>query len=123
MNRTRKSPFVLYGIKSCDTCRRARRFLDDRGVDYEFHDVRADGLDIQMLERWSDDVGWESLLNRQSLTWRKVPEPDRAGMNRNKALAAILDAPTLLKRPVLERRDAILVGFSEERFADFLEPA
>jgi arsenate reductase len=123
MNRTRKSPLVLYGIKSCDTCRRARRFLDDRGVDYEFHDVRADGLDIQMLERWSDDVGWESLLNRQSLTWRKVPEPDRAGMNRNKALAAILDAPTLLKRPVLERRDAILVGFSEERFADFLEPA
>lgn len=74
-----------------------------------------------MLERWADRIDWKKLLNRQSLTWRKVPETDRADMNRNKALAAILDAPTLLKRPVLEHPDYIAVGFSEKRFADYLD--
>ncbi|MDX1506907.1 MAG: arsenate reductase [Woeseiaceae bacterium] len=111
----------IYGIKSCDTCRRARKFLDERDIEYTFHDVRDDGVNIQMLERWADRVSWERLLNRKSLTWRKIPEVDRNDINREKALAAMLDNPTLIKRPVFEHDDYMAVGFSEKRFGDFLE--
>lgn len=112
---------TVYGIKSCDTCRKAQKFLNDNDIPFEFHDLRDDGLGIQMLERWADRIDWQRLLNRQSLTWRKVPETDRAGVDRDKALAMILEHPTLLKRPVLEHRDYIAVGFSEARFSEFLK--
>ena len=112
---------VVYGIKSCDACKKARRFLIDHEIDHRFHDVRDDGLDIQMLERWSDRIGWEKLLNKKSLTWRKIPEVDRSDMWRDKAMAAMIEQPTLLKRPVLEDDRFIAVGFSEKRFAEFLE--
>lgn len=112
---------VVYGIKSCDTCKAARRFLVDHEIDHRFHDVRDNGLDIQMLERWADRIGWDKLLNRKSLTWRKIPEVDRANMSRDKALATILDQPVLLKRPVLEDKRFIAVGFSEKRFSEFLD--
>ncbi len=111
---------TVYGIASCDTCRRARAYLNEHNIEFDFHDVREDGLDIQMLERWADRIGWEKLLNRRSLSWRKVPEADRNDMTRNKALAAMIDAPTLVKRPVLESPDYLAVGFSERRFSDFL---
>ncbi len=116
-----KETLTVFGIRSCDSCRKAQRYLKDHDIPFDFHDVREDGLNIQMLERWADRIDWTRLLNRQSLTWRKVPEADRADMNRDKALAAILDQPTLLKRPVLEHRDYIAVGFSEKRFTEFLE--
>lgn len=74
-----------------------------------------------MLERWSDRLGWERLLNRKSLTWRKIPEVDRNDMSKDKALAAMIERPTLIKRPVLEAREFIAVGFSEKRFSEFLE--
>ena len=111
---------TVYGIKSCDSCRRARKFLTEHNIEYQFHDLREDGLDIQMLERWSDRIGWQKLLNKQSLTWRKIPEVDRADMTRDKALAAMIDGPTLVKRPVLEADKFIAVGFSEKRFSDFI---
>ncbi len=111
---------VVFGIKSCDTCRRTIRFLEDRDLEYRFHDVRKDGLDIQMLERWADEIGWEKLVNKKSLTWRKIPETDRDSLNRNKAFALLLDNPTLLKRPVLEAPGFFALGFSEKRFTDFL---
>ena len=112
---------TVYGIKSCDSCRKARKFLTEKNIEFTFHDLRDDGLDIQMLERWSDRLGWERLLNKKSLTWRKIPEVDRNDMTRDKALAAILERPTLVKRPVLESKEFIAVGFSEKRFSDFLE--
>lgn len=112
---------TVYGIKSCDTCRRASKFLTGKNIEFRFHDVREDGLDIQMLERWSTRIDWERLLNRQSLTWRKIPEVDRNAMTRDKAFAAMIDAPTLIKRPVLEHSEFFAVGFSEKRFAAFLE--
>lgn len=112
---------TVYGIKSCDTCRRARKFLDEHDIEHRFHDLRDDGLDIQMLERWAKRIDWERLLNRQSLTWRKIPEVDRNDMSRNKAFAAMIDQPTLVRRPVLEHRSFIAVGFSEKRFSDFLK--
>ena len=111
---------TIYGIKSCDTCRRARKFLTEHNIEFRFHDVREDGLDIQMLERWSERMGWQKLLNKQSLTWRKIPEVDRNDMTRDKALAAMIDNPTLIKRPVLEADKFIAVGFSEKRFGDFI---
>ncbi len=87
---------TVYGIKSCDTCRRARKFLDQHNIEFNFHDLREDGLDIQMLERWSERLGWQKLLNKQSLTWRKIPEVDRNDMTRDNALAAMIDGPTLV---------------------------
>jgi len=111
---------TVYGIKSCDTCRKARKYLAENDIEFRFHDVRDDGLDIQMLERWSGRIEWEKLLNRQSLTWRKIPEVDREGMTKNRAFALMLDQPTLVKRPVLEAPQFMAVGFSEKRFGDFL---
>ena len=111
---------TVYGIKSCDTCRKARKYLAEHDIEFRFHDVRDDGLDIQMLERWSARMGWEKLVNRKSLTWRKIPEVDRNDMTRDKAFALLLDQPTLLKRPVLEADRFTAVGFSEKRFSDFL---
>ena len=112
---------IVYGIKSCDTCRIARKYLAKNNIDYRFHDLRDDGLDIQMLERWVQRIGWEKLLNKKSLTWRKIPEVDRAGMSRDKALAAMIDRPTLIKRPVLEADNFMAVGFSEKRFGEFIK--
>ncbi len=111
---------TVYGIKSCDTCRRARKYLTEHNIEFRFHDLREDGLDIQMLERWSERMGWQKLLNKQSLTWRKIPEVDRNDMTRDKALAAMIDNPTLVKRPVLEADKFTAVGFSEKRFSDFV---
>jgi Spx/MgsR family transcriptional regulator len=112
---------TVYGIKSCDTCRTARKYLAENNIEYRLHDLRDDGLDIQMLERWVGRIGWERLLNKKSLTWRKIPEVDRAGMSRDKALAAMLDRPTLIKRPVLEADNFMAVGFSEKRFEEFIK--
>ena len=111
---------TVYGISSCDTCRKARKYLSDRNIEHAFHDVRNDGLDIQMLERWADRIEWETLLNKRSLSWRKLPEADREQMTRSKAFASILEMPTLLKRPIIESPAYIAVGFSEKRFSDFL---
>ena len=121
MNRQVASAVLtVYGIKSCDTCRKARKYLTEKDIEHRFHDLRNDGLDIQMLERWTDRIGWERLLNRKSLTWRKIPEVDRVDMTRDKAMAAMIEQPTLVKRPVLEAKQFIAVGFSEKRFSEFL---
>ena len=109
---------TFYGIPSCSSCREARKWLDGKGVGYRFHDLRNDGLDIQTLERWVERVEWEKLLNRSSLTWRKLPEVDRTDMSRNKALAAMIEHPTLVKRPVLERDEDVVVGFSAKQYAE-----
>jgi arsenate reductase len=111
---------TVYGIKSCDTCRRAGKYLTEHNIEFQFHDLREDGLDIQMLERWTQRIGWARLLNKQSLTWRKIPEVDRNDMTHDKALAAMIDNPTLVKRPVIESKKFISVGFSEKRFGDFI---
>ncbi len=111
---------TVYGIKSCDTCRKARKYLTEHDIEFRFHDVRDDGLDIQMLERWAARIDWQRLLNKQSLTWRKIPEVDRGAINRDRAYALMIENPTLVKRPVLESEDFIAVGFSEKRFGDYL---
>lgn len=116
-----RNVLTVYGIKNCDTCRRAKNYLAEKNIAFSFHDLRDDGLDIQMLERWAGRIDWQRLLNRKSLTWRKIPEIDRANMSKDKAFAAMLESPTLIKRPVLEHETFFAVGFSEKRFSDFLE--
>ncbi len=112
---------TVFGIKSCDTCRRARKYFAENDIEFRFHDVRDDGLDIQMLERWADRLDWSQLLNKQSLTWRKVPEVDRSDMTVDKAFALMIENPTLVKRPVIESDEFIAVGFSEKRFGAYLD--
>ena len=113
---TNKSTLTVYGIRSCDTCRRAQKYLTEHNIEFRFHDVRVDGLDIQTLERWSDRIGWEKLLNRQSLTWRKIPETDKAQMTRSRALGTMIEQPTLIKRPLLDTGHERHCGFSAANY-------
>ena len=110
---------TVYGIQSCDTCKKARKYLTEQDIEFRFHDVRDDGIDSEMLERWGARIDWQKLLNRRSLTWRKIPEVDRDSIDKERAFALILERPTLLKRPVLEAEKFLAVGFSEKRFAEF----
>lgn len=109
-------PLTLYGIKSCDTCRKARKWLVEHDYDHKFHDLREDGIDIRTLERWAKRIGWKKLLNTRSVTWRKLPEVDRAAMSKDRAIASMLDHPTLVKRPVLVCAEFIAVGFTPHNY-------
>lgn len=110
--------YRIYGIRSCDSCRKARKWLDEYACACEFHDVREDGLQVQVIERWCKRIAWEELLNTRSLTWRRIPEVDRADMSRSRAISLMLENPTLIKRPVLECKEFIAVGFSPERYEE-----
>ncbi len=111
---------TIYGIKSCDSCRRARKFFTENNIQHQFHDVRDDGLGIEMIERWAKRLDWTTLLNKKSLTWRKIPEVDRADVTAERAFSLMIDNPTLVKRPVIESEKFIAVGFSERRIEDYL---
>lgn len=112
---------VLYGIPNCDTCRRARRWLRDQGVEFAFHDMRTDGITVAKLQSWCERLGYEKVLNRRSLTWRKVPEMDRQNLDQNAAIALMADKVTLVKRPVLEHGNVVAVGFSTEGYRQILK--
>jgi Spx/MgsR family transcriptional regulator len=111
---------TLYGLKTCDTCRKARAWLEQHNIAYEYHDVRGDGLDPALLERWLQTTDWEKLLNRRSLTWRRIPDAEKDGIDGARAVALIHEHPTLLKRPVLEAGDVIEIGFSPARYAELV---
>lgn len=108
----------LFGIPNCDTVKKARRWLDAQGLDYGFHDYKKDGADKARLERWSDAVGWQVLLNRAGTTFRKLSDEDRADIDRNKAIALMMANPSMIKRPVLEIEgsDRVLVGFAQSEW-------
>ena len=108
---------TIFGIKACDTMKKARTWLDDHGVKYSFHDYKAAGIDAASLARWSKQVGWETLLNRSGTTFRKLPDAQKADLNERKALALMLEQPSMIKRPVLEMGARILVGFKPEIYA------
>ena len=109
---------TIYGIKNCDTMKKARSWLEDRGVAYEFHDYRALGIDRAHLESWIDQAGLDTVLNRAGTTFRKQPDAERGNLTREKAIALMLDQPSIIKRPVLETKDKLLVGFKPEIYAD-----
>lgn len=112
---------ILYGIPNCDTVKKARRWLDEQGFAYRFHDLRKDGLDAARLQSWIDALGWEKLLNKAGTTFRKLPDAQREGLDAPAAKALMLDQPAMIRRPVVEGADGVSVGFSaadwQARFA------
>ena len=112
-------PITIYGIKNCDTMKKARAWLDKRGVDYAFHDYKSAGIERERLERWAKKAGWETLLNRAGTTFKKLPDKDKQGVTENKAIALMLKQPSMIKRPVLELGGGkLLVGFKPDEYAD-----
>jgi arsenate reductase (glutaredoxin) len=105
---------TIYGIKNCDTMKKARTWLDGHDVAYTFHDYKAEGIDRASLERWSKEVGWEVLLNRAGTTFRALPEKDKDGLNEKKAIALMIAQPSMIKRPVLDIGGKLLVGFKPD---------
>lgn len=111
---------VMYGIKNCDTIKKARKWLESQNIEYEFHDYREQGINPVQLRVWADELGWETLLNKRSTTWRNLPDETKANMNETLALHVMEDQPTLIKRPVLETGEKRMVGFSEKTWQELL---
>jgi arsenate reductase (glutaredoxin) len=110
---------VIYGIKNCDTMKKARAWLDKHDVEYVFHDYKTAGIDRAKIKRWTRDVGWEVLLNRAGTTFKKLPEKDKTGVTETRAITLMLKQPTIIKRPVLELNGGrLLVGFKPEQYAE-----
>lgn len=112
---------TIYGIPNCDTVKKARAWLDKQGLSYVFHDYKKLGIDAATLKRWSDAMGWNVLFNRASITFRALPDADKADIDREKAIALMIASPSLIKRPVVEGRGVILVGFKPEVWAGAFE--
>ncbi len=111
-------PVTLYGIKNCDTMKKARAWLDAKGVAYAFHDYNAEGIDRAQLEAWAGHIGWETLLNRAGTTFRKLPDAEKTNLDERKAIALMLDQPFMIKRPVLNIGERLLVGFKPEQYEE-----
>ncbi len=110
-------PTTIYGIRNCDTMKKARAWLDRHGVDYAFHDYKSIGIDKGKLEGWAKKAGWEAIINRAGLTFRKLPDRDKEGLNERKAIALMLRQPSMIKRPILELSGGkLLVGFRPEEY-------
>jgi Spx/MgsR family transcriptional regulator len=111
-------PITIYGIKNCDTIKKARAWLDKHRVDYAFHDYKTAGIERAKLEGWAKKAGWETLLNRAGTTFKKLPDKDKQGLTEVKAIKLMLAQPSMIKRPVLELGGGkILVGFKPEEYA------
>jgi arsenate reductase (glutaredoxin) len=107
---------TIYGIKNCDTMKKARAWLDKRGVPYAFHDYKSAGIARSMLEGWAREVGWEELLNRSGRTFRALPEKDQQELTDKKAIALMVCQPSMIKRPVLDVDGRLFVGFRPELY-------
>jgi arsenate reductase len=111
---------VIYGIKNCDTMKKARAWLDKAGVAYDFHDYKTAGVERPRLEGWAKKASWETLLNRAGTTFRKLPEGDKEGLTEAKAIALMVANPSMIKRPVLEAGGRLLVGFKPDQYEALL---
>ena len=114
-------PVTIYGIKNCDTMKKARAWLDKHGVEYVFHDYKTAGIEREKLERWSKKVGWETLINRSGTTFRKLSDKDKISLDSRRATSLMLEQPSIIKRPVLELGGGkLLVGFKPDVYAKAL---
>ena len=111
---------ILYGIRNCDTVKKARAWLDARGIAYAFHDYKTAGIDEGRLRGWARELGWEKLLNRAGTTFRKLPEADKVGLDEDKAVALMLAQPSMIRRPLLDLGDRRLLGFREGEWSEAL---
>jgi Spx/MgsR family transcriptional regulator len=108
---------AIYGIKNCDTMKKARAWLDANGVAYVFHDYKAEGVDPARLAHWVETAGWETVLNRAGTTFRKLPDAAKVDLDAAKAMVLMIEQPSMIKRPVLEYPGGLLIGFAPERYA------
>jgi arsenate reductase len=116
----KRKPVTIYGIKNCDTMKKARAWLETHGIEHVFHDFKTAGIEPGRLKAWADTVGWEVLLNKAGMTFRNLPDGDKANLTKARALALMATQPSLIKRPVLEVGGDLLVGFKPEIYADRL---
>lgn len=107
---------IVYGIKNCDTVKKARKWLNEHGIQHEFHDFRDQGLNPIQLRTWVAQLGWQHLVNKRSATWRALPQESKQNINESLAIFLMEEHPTLIKRPVLETEEHTLVGFSEKHY-------
>ncbi|WP_145519500.1 ArsC family reductase [Yersinia mollaretii] len=123
LDEAQKSLCKLYGIKNCDTIKKARRWLEEQGISYQFHDYRVDGLSDERLQGFIDKLGWEPLLNTRGTTWRKLPEAQRAAItDAQSAKELMLAQPAIIKRPLLEAANGeMLLGFNIENYQSFIQ--
>lgn len=108
---------TIYGIKNCDTMKKARTWLDSHSIAYDFHDYKAVGIDRDHLERWTKEAGWEVVLNRTGTTFKALPEADRTDLSKDKAIQLMMAQPSMIKRPVLEADGKLLIGFKPDIYA------
>ena len=107
---------TIYGIKNCDTMKKAKAWLEKNQVEFVFHDYRKDGIDRKMLTRWLDNLSWDELINRRGTTWRKLPDTTREKMNKKQAVNLMLEQPAIIKRPLLDVDGQFTLGFSDENY-------
>ncbi|MFC6632217.1 ArsC family reductase [Microbulbifer taiwanensis] len=117
---TKPSSIVLYGIRNCDTVKKARKWLEKNDIDYRFHDFRDDGMASVPLQSWVKEFGWQEVLNRRSTSWRALNDEQKNGMDDEAALALAAETPTLIKRPVTVSGDRTLFGFKEAAFSELI---
>lgn len=108
----------MYGIKNCDTIKKARKWLEDAGVEYQFHDYKKDGLNPELLDGWISELGYETLLNKRGTTWRKLPDAVKDALDESSARTLMLDNPAIIKRPLLDTGSRTVLGFSIAEYAD-----
>lgn len=121
---TEQSGYTMYGIKNCDTIKKARQWLEQNNIAYQFHDYRKEGLDSQLLSGFVSHLGWEALLNTRGTTWRKLDEHTRQNINSaESAIALMIKQPSIIKRPLLLSADnRMLLGFSQDNYLQFTRP-
>ena len=107
---------TVYGIKNCDSIKKARKWLTESGIDYKFHDLRAEGIDAASIDSWIEQAGWETVLNRRGTTWRKLDSKTQESTERDNVTALLLEHPAMIKRPVLDVDGSITVGFKADNY-------
>ena len=115
------SDVTVYGISNCDTIKKAKTWLDKKGIEFDFHDYRKQGLDVPLLTLWVDNLGWEALLNRRGTTWRKLPEDIKENIDRASAINVMLENPAIIKRPLLIKGKEMFLGFSDSDYQDIFK--
>ncbi|MEE9343397.1 MAG: ArsC family reductase [Gammaproteobacteria bacterium] len=111
---------TMYGIKNCDTIKKARKWLSENQIEYQFHDYRSDGLTRAQLTAWEAELGWESLLNRRGTTWRKLPDKTKKAIDQSLAIDLLLEHPAMIKRPLLDTGKQRVLGFTPENYSNTL---
>jgi arsenate reductase len=109
---------ALYGIANCDTIKKAKVWLQQRKVEFDFHDYRKQGISVEQIRSFADDLGWDAMLNRRGTTWRKLPEETRANIDHDLAIEVMLQNPAIIKRPILAENEQLHLGFSEQQYEE-----